>query len=129
MPDLTVAPRDMLLTALIDDSRRFQPYIVEGRQKAREGEVLSYSVLWANFDSITSVVTKAYKNGTAVAAVLTGTELFSGTTQTCKIFTVPSGAGGSSFVIECTVVGVDNRGSNQTRKVGFTIDILRPGHG
>lgn len=132
MPVLTIPPRDMLLTAVVGDASRAAAYIVEGRQVAREGEVLGYSILWAGFASISAVLTEAFQDGkdiSAVGSVLTGTDRSNVNIQTCKIFTVPTGSGGTSIVLECTLTGVDDQGVTQINKVGVTFDILPPGAG
>ena len=131
MANFSVPHRDMLLTAVLEDANRMQAFVIEGRQIAREGEVLRYSVVWTGFASISTPVTTLYRGGTDISAGnLSGSELSNGNVQTLRVLTVPAGSGGSTFVLECTLAGTDGgQGDSQTRKVGITLDILKPGDG
>lgn len=130
MADFTVPHRDMLLTAILEDANRLQAFVVEGRQVAREGEVLRYSILWTGFTSISIPTTTLYQGGTDISAGnLSGSELSNGNVQTLRVLTIPAGSGGTTFVLEATLGGLGVRSDSQTRKVGITIDILKPGAG
>ena len=105
------------------------PYVLEGEVIMREGESRVFSVVWDDFDSISSASTggaggtEAYINGSTDSAnILAGSTTFTGNVQTLPAFTVPAGTGGVTIVLEPSM-----RANSQDYATGIVVRILKPG--
>ena len=109
------------------------PYVLEGEVIMRELEQRVFSVVWEDFDTISSATTgglggtEAYVNGsTQSATVLSGSTVFTGNTQTLPTVTIPAGTGGVTIVIEATMNSASGQGG-QDYATGIVIRVLKPG--
>lgn len=100
------------------------PFVLEGPQVVREGDVLAHTLAWPQFTSISTGGTEVYVNGsTQTAAWLsTGTTSVSGNITTPPTITIPAGLGGLKAVVE--VRGVSG---GETKSMGIIHIVLRPG--
>ena len=97
------------------------PFVLEGRQTLREGEIRTFSVTWPQFTTVSSGATEAYVNGSSDTS-LTGSEATSGNVQTLRTLTVPVGYGGLTIVLEARVDV-----SGERFKTAIICPIIRPG--
>ena len=104
------------------------PDILEGEIIMREGESRVFSIVWEDFDTISSASTggtggtEAYVNGSTQSGILTGSTTFTANVQTLPTFTVPAGTGGVTIVIEPSM-----RANSQDYVTGIVIRVLKPG--
>ena len=104
------------------------PYVLEGEIIMREGESRVFSVVWEDFDTISSASTggtggtEAYVNGSTQSGILTGSTTFTANVQTLPTITIPIGTGGVSIVIEPSM-----RSNSQDYVTGIVIRVLKPG--
>lgn len=104
------------------------PYVLEGEIIMREGESRVFSVVWEDFDTISSASTggaggtEAYVNGSTQSGILTGSTTFTANVQTLPTFTVPAGTGGVTIVIEPSM-----RANSQDYVTGIVVRVLKPG--
>jgi len=105
------------------------PYVLEGEVILREGESRVFSVVWEDFDSISSASTggaggtEAYINGSTDSAnLLAGSTVYTGNTMTLPTLTVPVGSGGVTIVLEPSM-----RANSQDYVTGIVCRILKPG--
>ena len=99
------------------------PFVLEGEQILRETETRIFSVVWDDFDTISSAGVEAYINGSSESAVvLSGSSVFSGNVQTLPKLTVPTGSGGTAIVLEPAM-----KSGNQIFKTGIICIVLKPG--
>ena len=84
-----------------------QTWVIEGPQEGTVEEVLAYTVTWTGGSSCATPLTKLYMNQSLSTAALGGSESVTGNVQTLRTFTIPSGWGGRTAVLEaeCTVDG------------------------
>ena len=96
-------------------------WVREGPQTLREGQEKRFAVVWEGAATVTSGTDEIYANG-STQTVLTGSISIVGNVESTRLLTVPSGAGGLTYVWEVAAV-VDG---NLT-KAGVQIEILKPG--
>ena len=104
------------------------PFVLEGDQILREGEVRIFSIVWDDFVSVSSASTaagvEAYINGSTDTGNLLASTVhtYSGNVQTLAALTVPAGSGGTAIIIEPSMAS-----GSQTYKTAIVCRILKPG--
>jgi hypothetical protein len=99
------------------------PWVLEGEETVREGDTRIPSVVWEDFDTVSTAGTEAYVNGSSDSAnLLSGSTTATGNTLTLPTITFPSGSGGITIVVEPAVSA-----NSQTWKTGIIYRVLKPG--
>lgn len=102
-------------------------YILEGKQIVRELDSLKYTLQWSFWPSVSSGGYEIYINGSSVTSdgewnVADDTTSVSGNSAILGRFTIPSGLGGTTAVVE-----VAGTYEGETVKVAIVHTILKPG--